>query len=83
MNRQIIIQQENDLLIALVAQLDDAASAWVKAAETWESDPTMEAHAEALQEANEVYQEANRKLAQVLRSFWRTGYRLARPTEDE
>lgn len=79
MNRQIIIQQENDLLIALVAQLDDAASAWVKAAETWEADPTIEAHADALTEAQRAHQEALEELARHTASLIRVGYRLYLP----
>ena len=49
--QQTIIQQDNTYLVALVGQFETAREAWAQAAETGEADPTIEAHAAALTEA--------------------------------
>lgn len=79
MSSQTIIQQDNARLIALVDAFEAARAGWENAAETWDTDPTIEAHAEALTEAEREAREAAADLAAHVAAWVTGGYRLHRP----
>jgi hypothetical protein len=81
MSKATIIQQDNAHLQALVENVEAASAAWERASQTWEADPTQEAHADALLEAERDYDRAAKELAQHVRSLFRVGYRLTLPDE--
>lgn len=77
MTQNTIHLQDNAQLQALVAAFEQAYARWIEAIDTWDTDPTSEPFAAALNEAERQAREAAAALAVQVAAWVRAGYRLA------